>query len=109
MTGKQCNTWWKKDASKLVGRICFSNVIKFTLGPNGPTLNAYTPADFWEVFITSKIIKLLVNHTNLIISEQKEKYGQSFGIKDTDAFEMKALIGFANVSWYVSHQQVAPC
>jgi hypothetical protein len=96
--GKDGTTWWKKNAPKVLGRTRASNVIKFTPGPKGPALNADSPADFFGIFITPEIIDLLVEHTNLIIAEQKGKYAQSYRTNDTDVVEMKALIGLLMLS-----------
>ena len=91
--GKDKTTWWKKNVPKMLGRTRSSNVIKFTPGLKGPALNASSPEDFWGVFITPEIIGLLVEHTNSKIALQKGKYTQPYRTKDTDVFEMKALIG----------------
>ena len=66
--GKDKIAWWKKDSSRMQGRIHSSNVIKFKPGINGPTLHANSPEELWGVFITLEIIGVLVEHTNSIIA-----------------------------------------
>lgn len=69
-----------------------SNVIKFIPKLTGTTLNARSPVNFWLMFITPEIIGLLVEHIISMMALQKEKYAQPYRTKNTDTFEMKALI-----------------
>ena len=69
--GKDKITWWKKDAPRMPGRTCSSNVIKFRPGLNGPALNVNYPKELWGVSIIPEIIGLIVEHANLIVATKK--------------------------------------
>ena len=91
--GKGKIAWWKKDSSRMQGRIHSSNIIKFKPGLNGPALHANSPEELWGVFTTPEIIGVLVEHANSIIRTKKNNYAQSCRTDDTDDVEMKALTG----------------
>ena len=69
------------------------NIIRERPGPRGPALQAKTPYEFWELFVTPEMLELLVEKTNLFIRDKRENYTQKSKARDTDNVEMKAFLG----------------
>lgn len=91
--GKDKKTWWQKEMPNSAVRTRPQNIFRGRAGPKGPALQAKTPSDFWELFITPGMVELLVEKTNLLISEKRQNYIQKCKARDTDIVEMKAFLG----------------
>ena len=91
--GKDKKSWWQKEMPNLAVRTRPQNIIRERPGPRGPALQAKTPYEFWELFVTPEMLELLVEKTNLFIRDKRENYTQKSKARDTDNVEMKAFLG----------------
>ena len=91
--GKDKKSWWQKEMPNSAVRTRPQNIIQERPGPRGPALQAKTPYEFWELFVTPEMLELLVEKTNLFIRDKRENYTQKSKARDTDNVEMKAFLG----------------
>uniref|UniRef100_A0A0K2TIZ0 Putative LOC100166252 [Acyrthosiphon pisum] n=1 Tax=Lepeophtheirus salmonis TaxID=72036 RepID=A0A0K2TIZ0_LEPSM len=91
--GKDGQTFWYNDDDRSFKiRYLSSNILHFIPGLKGPSLNAKSSCDLWDVFFTPDIIDLIVKHTNSLIAEDRSECIKS-PRTNTDAKEIKAVIG----------------
>lgn len=91
--GKDKNTWWQKKVPNTAVRTRAHNIFQGRSGRRGPALQAKLPFDFWDLFITPGMTEILVEQTNLIISNKGQKYTQKSKGRETDIVEMKTFLG----------------
>ena len=91
--GKDKKSWWQKEMPNSAVPTRPQNIIRERPGPRGPALQAKTPYEFWELFVTPEMLELLVEKTNLFIRDKRENYTQKSEARDTDNVEMKAFLG----------------
>lgn len=91
--GKDQKTWWGRQVPNAAVRTQSHNVVRERGGPRGQALTAKSPSDFWGLFITPKMVDLLVEKTNLFISEIRSNYSEELRARETDCIEIKAFIG----------------
>ena len=88
--GKDKKSWWQKEMPNSAVTTRSQNIIRER---PGPALQAKTPYEFWELFVTPEMLELLVEKTNLFIRNKRENYTQKSKARDTDNVEMKAFLG----------------
>ena len=105
--GKDKKSWWQKEMPNSAVPTRPQNIIRERPGPRGPALQAKTPYEFWELFVTPEMLELLVEKTNLFIRDKRENYTQKSKARDTDNVEMKFSWSIT-IGWYLSQQQNEP-
>ncbi|KAK9719494.1 Transposase IS4 [Popillia japonica] len=86
------NTKWRKTAPPST-RTRHYNIFTGKPGPKGAAKNAVSVVDTWSLMISEEILQLIVQHTNIYIHTQMDRFSRERDARETNISEIKALIG----------------
>lgn len=91
--GKDGKTVWKKNKFRQNVRVRSHNIMTHLPGPVREARDVTDPFSSWNILIDNTIISMIVECTNLYISEIALHYKRERDAKTTDVVEIKAVIG----------------
>ncbi|KFM74523.1 PiggyBac transposable element-derived protein 4, partial [Stegodyphus mimosarum] len=91
--GKDGKTVWKKKKFRQNVRVRSHNIMTHLPGPVREARNVTDPFSSWNILIDNSILSIIVECTNLYISEIVLHYKRERDAKPTDVVEIKAVIG----------------
>ncbi|CAH1962352.1 unnamed protein product [Acanthoscelides obtectus] len=86
-------TRWKNGSFPLNVRTRACNIITHLPGPRNEARELKSEIDIYNLFLDQDIIGTIVESTNIYIQKARAKFGRERDARETDALEVRALIG----------------
>ncbi|XP_035214632.1 piggyBac transposable element-derived protein 4-like [Stegodyphus dumicola] len=87
------NTVWQKGKPNQKVKTSSQNIITHLPGLKGTTRNITEPLESWELFFNAKMIRFIVERTNIYIEKISLNYTRDQDAKTTNDVEIRALFG----------------